>query len=169
VSPSFDVRRLSPDDAAACRALRIRGLETDPRSFASSPEEERDVEGFRAYLRESDDDTFILGAFDGAALVGMVGVRREKHVKLRHKALVWGVYVAPEARRRGIGAALLAAVIAAARARPGVLAINLSADRENVAALALYEACGFRRYGVEERGLLVDGAWVDEVHMVLRL
>ena len=40
---------------------------------------------------------------------GVVGLAREARAKNRHKAVVFGMYVAPEFARRGIGAALIRA------------------------------------------------------------
>jgi len=48
-------------------------------------------------------DNAIFGAFDGQDLVGTVGLHRERGLKLAHKAVIWGVYVAPSFRQRGVG------------------------------------------------------------------
>jgi ribosomal protein S18 acetylase RimI-like enzyme len=99
----------------------------------------------------------------------MVGCFRHEGTKRRHKALVWGMYVAPEARGRGIGRALLAGVIAQARAWPGVEQLQLGVMTENAAARALYRSVGFEVFGVERRSLRVGTRDLDEEHMVLDL
>lgn len=72
------------------------------------------------------------------------------------EAEVLTVGVAPWARRRGVGAALMAAATAAARAA-GSQAIFLEVDAANTAACGLYANLGFERAGVRkgyyDRGL----------------
>ncbi|MEM6742338.1 MAG: GNAT family N-acetyltransferase [Pseudomonadota bacterium] len=56
-----------------------------------------------------------------------------------------GTHVAPEAARRGVGRALFAETLAAARAA-GVASIDATIGEDNAAGLAYYEAMGFRAY-----------------------
>lgn len=63
--------------------------------------------------------------------------------------------VAPSARRRGIGGALVAQMLREARAR-GDAAALLEVRVGNVAAQALYERAGFSRAGLR-RGYYADG------------
>lgn len=60
------------------------------------------------------------------------------------------VYVDPAARGRGVGRALLAAVIASTEAA-GIWTIQSGIFPENVASLALHRAAGFRVIGTRER------------------
>lgn len=54
------------------------------------------------------------------------------------------IAVVPNARGRGVGGALLGALLERAR-REEFEAISLSVDRQNAGAIALYERFGFRR------------------------
>ncbi len=92
----------------------------------------------------------MFGAFAAGALVGVVGVGREPRAKNRHKAAVFGMYVAPEHARRGIGAALASARDRRGAPRnPGSEQLVLTVTDTNAAARTLYEKCGFRSFGVE--------------------
>ena len=64
-------------------------------------------------------------------------------------AYIQTIEVAPEQRRRGIGAELLRCAENSARAA-GALLISLHVHEENASALRLYEAHGYRRAGREE-------------------
>ncbi len=64
--------------------------------------------------------------------------------------------VVPEARRRGVGGALLAGALAAAAAR-GAVAMFLEVSERNAAARALYAAAGFTPAG-RRRRYYADGA-----------
>lgn len=161
------IRRLLPSDAAEFQALRLRGLLEAPAAFSSSYEEERDRPvGVVAERIAANPDNAIFGAFDGAALVGVVGLHREEQKKLSHTVTVWGVFVAPEHRGRGIARRLLEEAVAFAFSLPGVLKVNLGVNDANTAAIRLYEAAGFRTFGHEKAFLLVDGVLHDELHMV---
>ena len=70
------------------------------------------------------------------------------------------VYVAAEARGRGVGRALLEALLASADAA-GLWTIQTSIFPENEASLALHEAVGFRVVGRRERIARLDGVWRD--------
>jgi L-amino acid N-acyltransferase YncA len=72
------------------------------------------------------------------------------------------VYVDPAARGRGVGRALLQALIASTEAA-GIWTIQSGVFPENVASLALHRALGFREVGVRERLGRRDGVWRDVV------
>ncbi len=111
-------------------------------------------------------DRCVLGAWLESDLVGIVGLQRERIRKLSHKAYIWGMYVAPAARRRGMGGRLLAHALTRAASMPGVRQINLGVNAANAEAVALYEAAGFTAFGVERGFMLLDGRLHDEIHMV---
>jgi L-amino acid N-acyltransferase YncA len=60
------------------------------------------------------------------------------------------VYVAPAAQRRGVGRALLGALIGSTEAA-GIWTIQSGIFPENTASLALHQRAGFRVVGVRER------------------
>ena len=78
------------------------------------------------------------------------------------------VYVARDARGRGVGRQLLEGLIDAARAS-GRWMIQTSIFPENRASIALHERCGFRVVGTRERIAKRDGIWRDTVFLERRL
>ena len=161
------VRALRPEDAASFQPLRLRGLSECPEAFASSHDEEagNSLAEVAARLRAKPDGA-TFGWFEGTELLGIVGVQRERLRKLAHKAYVWGMYVAPEARRRGVGRQLLAHALAYATDDLGVLQVNIGVNTKNTPALKLYQGLGFVVYGTERGFLSVDGILHDEYQMV---
>jgi phosphinothricin acetyltransferase len=72
------------------------------------------------------------------------------------------VYVHPAARGRGVGRALLRALIASTEAA-GIWTIQSGVFPENAASLALHRRAGFREIGVRERIGRHHGVWRDVV------
>jgi phosphinothricin acetyltransferase len=70
------------------------------------------------------------------------------------------VYVAAEARRRGVGRELLAALVESSE-RGGIWTLQAGIFPENEASVALHEALGFRVVGVRERLGRLHGVWRD--------
>ncbi|MDB5943869.1 MAG: family N-acetyltransferase [Ramlibacter sp.] len=164
----MDIRRIVPSDAPAFRALRLRALREHPQAFTSSHEEDEQIALAATEERLQDDGgTRFWGAFD-SELRGMAGLQREQRAKNRHKATVVGMYVAPEAAGRGIGAALVERLVAAARTS-GVAMLVLTVTDGNRAATRLYERAGFRSFGVEPDAIRVGGRSFAKRHMYLEL
>ncbi len=78
------------------------------------------------------------------------------------------VYVAERCRGKGVGKALMRALLDNA-ARAGLWTIQTSVFPENTASLALHEQLGFRVVGRRERIAQLDGVWRDTVFLELRL
>jgi L-amino acid N-acyltransferase YncA len=72
------------------------------------------------------------------------------------------VYVHPDARGRGVGTALLNALIASTEAA-GIWTIQSGIFPENTASLALHARAGFREVGRRERIGQHHGVWRDVV------
>src|ERR1700688_2864960 len=124
----MEIRLFTEQDAQTLWDLRMQALETDPWSFVDSPEELRaiSVEEFAARLRADDAENFIVGAFEQQTAVGMVGCYPEVPLKRRHKAWIWGVFVTPAARGRGIARSLMQAAIVRAEAIDGIEMVMLT-------------------------------------------
>lgn len=79
---------------------------------------------------------------------------------------ILNVGTAPEARRRGVGRALMEAAVASGRRRGARLAM-LEVRRSNAPAIALYQALGYRQVGVRPRYYAEEGE--DAIVMTLEL
>src|SRR5450432_2070537 len=127
----MQIHPLTRTDAAAYHALRLRMLRECPEAFTSSFEEEslKDVAWAEMRIGPSAKapHDFILGAVSEAGdLIGTVGLSVEGRAKERHKALLFGMYVAPEVASGGVGRALLSACLNRARSIPGLEQVNLT-------------------------------------------
>jgi GNAT superfamily N-acetyltransferase len=167
----LEIRLLTEQDAEAFWNFRLLALETDPWSFVESPPELQGItaQEYAERLRYKEGANFVFGAFEQKRLVGMVGFYQEIPAKRRHKGWIWGVFVAPEARGRGVGRLLMLRVIERAKAIPELDMILLTVSVGQAAPRKLYESFGFKSIGIEPRGLKIGNHHVDEEHMVLEL
>jgi ribosomal protein S18 acetylase RimI-like enzyme len=167
----MDLRLLTPDDAEVFWHLRLEALSNDPASFAVSAEEHltTTVETARERLRKGDTaGNFIVGMFEEGKLAGTAGFYRYMHNKERHKGHIWGVYVRPQSRGKGVASALMKEIVRRAREIDGLEQITLVASA-NLPAQRLYKALGFESYGVEPHSLKIGDQYIDDVLMVLWL
>jgi ribosomal protein S18 acetylase RimI-like enzyme len=136
------VRRAAVSDLDALVALEQRSFSSDRLSRAQ-------------YRRHLDSESALVMAattshrhFLGSAVLFF---RQRSGV-----ARLYSLATQPEARGRGVGAALLEAAAEAARHR-GCRALRLEVRTDNAAAIGLYERAGFQRIGRYER-YYQDGA-----------
>ena len=132
-------------------SLVVRDVVYDEASFAPLVEEgvRRDG-GFLARLRDEwlsgatrfdRPREFLLGAFEGDRLVGVGGVSLDPYHPAPHLGRVRHLYVVEAQRRRGIGRALMEAVLE--RAGRDFAVLRLRTERPE--AVRLYESFGFVR------------------------
>lgn len=156
------IRPLTESDLGAYAALRRRSLEEEPLAFGASPESDVVMQIGKA------PDWMLFGAF-APELAGAAGIIRARHPKMRHKMHLWGMYVAPEFRRRGLAALLLEAAVAHARSTDGIEWLQLAVSEAAAAAKRLYERAGFETWGSEPDALRFGGVSALEEHMALRV
>jgi ribosomal protein S18 acetylase RimI-like enzyme len=113
--PDLTVRALRSSDLDAYKALRDNALAHHEEAFTSdaATEAQRSAASYAQRLGVGGDNggSFTLGAFSGDRLVGAVTCERDPRSKVRHIGHVVGMMVHADAQQRGVGAAMLDAVI----------------------------------------------------------
>jgi ribosomal protein S18 acetylase RimI-like enzyme len=160
-SPRPEIRRLTPDEWKIYRDLRFAALTNDAIAFGSTVERERQFgeADFRARLEQR----AMFAARVGDHYVGLVGGVDFDQTGVADLISMW---VAPEARRRGIGDALVRAVLDWARDQ-GFDQVELWVTEGNDSAERLYARHGFTRTG-ERQHIRPNNPDTWEVRMVLR-
>jgi ribosomal protein S18 acetylase RimI-like enzyme len=170
---NLTIRQLTPTDAAAYRALRLSALRAFPYAFRTDYEEalQQPLAWAEKRLAMSGDTMF--GAFEGAQfdapLVGAICLRTQDGRKNRHAAELKALAVAPERQRQGIGRKLVEHLLAHARAQGFIRQIALTVIDGNTRAQQLYDAFGFRPFGLEPDAFLHDGRYYAKQHRQLIL
>lgn len=155
-----EVRQIGPEQWQLMREVRLRAIHADPEAFGSTYQRELNLSEDNWRARLGGGASFL--AFDGDQPVGLVsGVWLDPTAPV-----LVGMWVAPEARGRGVGALLVEGVAAWARAQ-GAEHLALTVVEQNQAARRLYERAGFEVTGETEP--LARDPRVIEVWMRLSL
>jgi ribosomal protein S18 acetylase RimI-like enzyme len=164
-------RVLTPQDVAAYRTLRLEALTLEPTAFASSAEDfaKESLESVAKRLQVQDFGNFTLGAFEGEQLVGIATFFVEPRLKTEHKGHIFGMYVTPSARGKGVAKALLQTLIERVKTYPNIKKLNLSVMTTQGEAKKLYASLGFEVYGFERNALKLGDTYIDAEDMVLFL
>lgn len=156
------VRELRQDDDSAYRSLWQDALQQHAQYFRTAAGD--DVPA--GIPTRGANDSFTLGAFEKNVLVGIVSLERDRGQKLRHKALLFRMFVAPEAAGRGVGRSLLQGVLSRAQEVDNLRYIHLTVLERNHRARALYRSLGFADFALEPDAVRMDTNYVGEVQMM---
>ena len=151
---------MTRDDWLSVEAIFADGIATGDATFETEPP---DWEKFdRGRLPHSR-----LVATEDGAVVGWATVSPTSTRACYMGVVEHTVYVGEHARGRGVGRALVEALLGAA-ADAGVWTIQASIFPENTASLALHERLGFRVVGRRKRIARLNGVWRDTILLELR-
>jgi L-amino acid N-acyltransferase YncA len=147
-------------DWDSVRAIYIQGIATGNATFEqAAPEWETWDAAHLPFCR--------LGARADGEVLGWAALSPYSRRPVYAGVAEVSVYVAEAARGRGIGRALLSALVTESGQR-GIWTLQAGIFPENVASIRLHERLGFRVVGTRERIGCMDGRWRDVVLMERR-
>ena len=156
--------------AQAFRTLRLEAVRNHPEAFGADFDTENGHPAtfWEERLHAPGSDGTIFFATQNDSFIGMCGIQRHNSPKIKHSAIIWGVYVQTEWRGLKIAERLIASCTEWARAQ-GIKIVKLAVVNSNTAAIRCYASCGFKVYGVEPQALYYDGVMYDELLMALSI
>ena len=150
-----EIRPARPSDAAAIAAIYNEGIAGRQATFETRP---RSTEDVAAWLDGR--LPLLVAVADGGAVIGFARVTPYSDRCVYDGVGEHGVYVAEEARGRGVGQRLLEALADAAEAA-GLYKLTSRIFTTNAASVAAHRAAGFDVVGVQRRHGRLDGEWKD--------
>ncbi|MFF5297588.1 GNAT family N-acetyltransferase [Paractinoplanes globisporus] len=153
------IRPMSAGDADAVLAIYQAGMDGGNASF------EHTAPAWAAFDDGKLGDHRLVAVDDDDTVLGWVAISAVSGRAVYAGVVEHSVYVDPAARGRGVGRALLDALIESTE-RAGIWTIQSGVFPENTASLALHRAAGFRTVGVRERvgrHLTQNNRWRDVV------
>jgi L-amino acid N-acyltransferase YncA len=154
---TIEVRAMRRDDWSAVRDIYEAGIATGNATF------ETVAPSWQAWDASHLADHRLVAA-DGDTVVGWAALGPVSDRCVYAGVAENSVYIAPDARRRGVGRMVLSALIERAEAA-GYWTIQTGIFPENTASVALHQACGFRIVGTRERIGQLAGVWRDALFL----
>jgi phosphinothricin acetyltransferase len=163
MAQAMRVRPATEADAEALAAIYADAVLHGFGTFEEVPPTPAEMEGRRRAVQ--DQGLPYVVAEDGGEVLGFAYAAPFRPRAAYRYTLEDSVYVAPEAKGRGVGRAVLAEVIAACEALGMRQLIAVIGDSQNAGSIGLHRAMGFEQTGLNKSVGFKHGRWVDIVHM----
>jgi phosphinothricin acetyltransferase len=157
------VRDATAADAEALAAIYGDAVLHGFGTFEEDPPTPQDMDGRRRAVQ--DRGLPYLVAEDGGRVLGFAYAGPFRPRAAYRYTLEDSVYVSPEAQGKGVGRAVLSAVIDACEALGIRQLMAVIGDTGNSGSIGLHRALGFEQTGVGRSVGFKHGRWVDIVHM----
>ena len=147
------IDQMKASDWEQVRSIYIEGLRSGNSTFETdAPSWEQWDEGHHQFAR--------LVMRDGDEILGWAALSPVSKRSAYRGVAELTVYVTEVARGKGVGHALLEALIEESE-RNGIWTLQASIFPENTASVKLHLRCGFREVGRRERIAMLNAAWRD--------
>lgn len=156
-SSSCVIEPMATADAGAVLAIYQAGLDTGQASFETRAPGWADFDAARLA-----DHRYVARDRSTGEVLGWVAVSAVSSRCVYAGVVEHSVYVGPGAQGRGVGTALLRALIRSTE-RVGIWTIESGMFPENAASLRLHQSVGFRVVGTRERLGRHHGRWRDVI------
>ncbi len=165
---SITIRRLNEDEWLEFSQIRLKALQTDPKVFGSNYEKESQMteDEWRSRLQAKDNAIFLIYA--GDTPIGMTCVSINWNDPTEKTALLWGSWLAPRFRGKGLSKLMYQTRIEWAKRQPTVEKIIVSHRASNLSSKRANQKHGFVPTHKNEK-IWTDGATEDEIFYELKV
>lgn len=150
------IRKAGPSDAEAIWKCYTAPLVV--RNTLQMPY--RSLESVREQLTKSGEGDHILVAVIDGEVIGVIGLHTSSRPRVNHKGEI-GMMVRDDWQGKGVGVAMMRAVIDLADKWLNLARIELTVFTDNEPAIALYRKFGFEIEGTLRKYAFRDGEFVD--------
>ncbi|PJJ08457.1 acetyltransferase (GNAT) family protein [Flavobacterium sp. 1] len=143
------------------------GLINDEENFRITPNDDLNA----PFPTKDKSDSFTLSAYVDNELAGVVSFGRygSDREKLRHKGILFRMYVSEKFRGKGIAKMLIEELVERVKGISDIEQINLTVISNNENAKKLYEKQGFVTFGSEKNAIKWKNKYFNEDQMTLKL
>ncbi len=149
----FEIDLMSAEDWPSASEIYRQGIATGDATFATEPQDWEDWD--KAHRKQCR-----LVARQNAQVLGWAALSAVSARRVYAGVAEVSVYVSESARGRGVGKALLRALIEQSEQNE-IWTLQAGIFPENVASVALHKSCGFREVGVRQRLGKMGNRWRD--------
>ncbi|MBC7798339.1 MAG: GNAT family N-acetyltransferase [Pyrinomonadaceae bacterium] len=165
---NITIRRLTEDDWLEFSQVRLKALLTNPEVFGSNYERESQMPEaeWRSRLQEKVNGIFLI--YENETPIGITCVSIDRDDATRKTALLWGSWLAPRVRGKGLSELMYQTRINWAREQPTVEKIIVSHRASNLASKRANQKHGFVATHKNEK-VWTDGATENEIFYELKI
>ena len=147
----ISLRQINKADWEQFRAIRLKALQTDPKVFGSNYEREskKSTGDWKDWVRAKNQAIFML--FDDTEPIGMTGIYIPQDTVGKSKAVLWGSWLEPEYRRKGLSDLMYKVRIDWAKQQPEIRRIEVSHRESNLASKYANQKHGFKLVEEQEK------------------
>ncbi|MEZ5347428.1 MAG: GNAT family protein [Pyrinomonadaceae bacterium] len=165
---NISIKQINVDDWKLFRDIRLLALKTDPAVFGSNFERES-VQSENEWKDPlSSDDCAIFIIFNNKIPAGITAIAVERNDPTGKTAILWGSWLEPDSRGKGISDLMYRARIDWAKRHPNVEKIVVSHRASNLSSKFANQKHGFKHTRSESK-IWHDGVTEDDVHYELML
>lgn len=160
----FSIRASVEADISAIAAIYAEAVLNSTATYEVVPPSEDEMRG-RWHSIVGNGYPFIVAAGDGDEVLGFAYASSYRSRAAYNWLVEDSIYVALDARRRGIGRALLDKLILQCAAKGFRQMVAVIGGSNPESSVALHKACGFKHCGVMPASGFKHGQWLDTIFM----
>lgn len=166
---SISIRQLTENDWREFSQIRLKALQTDPKAFGSNYEKESQMTetDWQSRLQAKDNAIFLL--YEDETAIGITCVSVDRDDPTKKTALLWGSWLAPHVRGKGLSELMYKTRINWAKDQPTVEKIIVSHRATNLSSKFANQKHGFVLTHKTEKVWTADGATEDEIFYELKI
>ncbi len=148
---NISIKKINKKDWREFREIRLKALQSDPKVFGSHYGREKNYskQDWKEWIGAKNQAIFFI--YDDEKPIGMTGIYIPQDTVTKTTAVLWGSWLEPEYRRKGISDLMYKARINWAKKQPELKRIEVSHRESNVASKYANQKHGFRLVKEEDK------------------